>query len=500
MNAFLAISVVVVYFILLIFMVTKYGKAKDGGIDEFAVAGRTFPWYMILFTILGSWMVGSVFIADFGWAAMEGAIAYYGAIYGLTGLIFFYYIAPRAWLWGKVHTLYNMPDCVGLRFNNKKLVFIIALAAGFIISWPWQVMALMTFGYTINVITYGIVPIQVAVGIFAIVIAFYCIYGGMRSVVVTDFIQGLVCCVVVMFGVIAVMYIKFDGIGPMFKKVMAVNPDFLTVVDTKYMVSIIISGTLGAYCFPEIFNRIFLARSVRDVKITVRLSPIIMFVSIFLVISLGIGGSLMSSITESVEAAESGFLTIFADAGGPFLLAFAAIVIIAAEMSSIDSQMTVMGTIFAINIVEPFKKGGLSDIAKVKVSRWFIALWTLAMFFITFCDLPMLITYAIVTYEFLSILFPTIILSILWRRGNASAAFASMIVGWSVCGSMQIWPQVMDLAGGWGAGFTGAVSSIIVYVIIAFLTPVEERVNKLFDEVEAFNEEHGFKSEKASSV
>lgn len=497
MNAFLSISIVIIYFAILIFVVAKFGKSKNDGMEEFAVGGRTFPWYMILFTVLGSWMVGSVFIAEFGWAAMEGAIAYYCSIYGLTGLIFFYYIAPRAWLWGRVHNLYNMPDYVGLRFGNAKLVFIVALAAGFIISWPWQVMALMTFGYTINTLSYGIIPMPVAIGVFAIIISFYCIYGGMRSVVVTDFIQGLICTVIVTVGIISVLYIKFDGIGPMFQRVMAEKPDFLTVIDTKYMLSIIVSGTLGAYCFPEIFNRIFLARSVRDVKMTVRLSPIIMFISIFLVITLGLGGSLMSSINASVETAEAGFLTIFADAGGPLLLAFAAIVIIAAEMSSIDSQMTVMGTIFAINIVGPLKKGGLSDEGKVTISRWFIGIWTLAMFIITFFDLPMLITYAIVTYEFLSILFPTIILSILWRRGNTSAAFASIIAGWSVCGAMQIWPSVMAMAGGWGAGFCGAVTSTLIYIIIAFLTPVEERVSKLFDEVDAYNEDHGFKSERA---
>ncbi len=146
-----------------------------------------------------------------------------------------------------------------------------------------------------------------------------------------------------------------------------------------------------------------------------------------------------------------------------------------------------------------FKKGGLSDQAKVKVSRWFIALWTLTVFMITFFDLPMLIRYAIVIFEFVSILFPTIILSILWRRGNASAAFASMIVGWSVCGAMQIWPLVMDIAGGWGAGFSGAITSTLTYVIVAFLTPVEDRVNKLLNEVDVYNEEHGFRSEKASA-
>lgn len=486
MNAFLSLSIVIIYFALLIVAVTKYGKSKSGGIEEFAVAGRSFPWYMILFTVLGSWMVGGVFIAEFGWAVTDGAIGYYAAIYGLTGLIFFYYIAPRVWLWGKVHNLYNMPDVVGLRFNNSKLVYIVALAAGFIISWPWQVMALMTFGYTINELSYGYIPMQPAIGIFAVIIAFYCIYGGMRSVVVTDFIQGILCCVVVMAGILAVMHLEFGGMGAMFERVLTEKPDFLIVNDTKYMVSIIISSTLGAYCFPEIYNRIFLARSVRDVKMTVRLSPIIMFISIFLIISLGIGGSLLPSLNGSVEAAESGFLTIFAEAGGPLLLAFAAVVIIAAEMSSIDSQMTVMGTIFAINIVGPLKKEGLSDKAKVMISRWFIAFWTLAMYSITFFDLPQLITYAVVTYEFLSILFPTIILSILWRRGNAVTSFASMVVGWSVCGAMQIWPELQDMIGGWGAGFAGAMSSTLTYVVLASMTPVDERVDKLFNEVETY--------------
>jgi len=487
--SFSAVGIVVAYFLALAFVVWIWGKAKENTMAEYAVASRGAPWYMMLFTVLGSWIVGSFYVADFGWAVMEGAVAYFSALYGLLGLIFYYYIAPNTWTWGKVHKLYGMPDFINLRYGDMKLTYVVALLSGFIFCWPWQVLALSALGHTVTALTGGVVPASVSMGLFAALIAFYCIYGGMRSVVVTDFVQGLICSVIVIGGIVLVINMKFGGLGEMFQQVYKEKPDFLTINDPKYLISILIPCTLSVYCWPELFNRIFLAKSARDLKMVARLAPVLVFISVFLLITMGIGGSIVPSINSDWVPAEGGFLTLFSEVGGPVFLAFACIVIIAAEMSSVDSQITAMGTIFAINLVGPARKKKLSDESVVKLIRWFICIWMVIVYFISLQDHPSLITYSIVTAEILVVLFPTIIIGTLWSRGNARASWASIIVGLVVCGVLMVWPKTQDWLGGWGAGLTGLVFSMTAYFGVALASKPDERVESLFKDVENYKEE-----------
>jgi SSS family solute:Na+ symporter len=139
-----------------------------------------------------------------------------------------------------------------LRFVPNK----IALAVAFLLNWPWQVLALKTFGYVVSALSYGAVPMPVGIGIFAAIIAFYCVYGGMRSVVLTDFIQGLLCTVVVLGGMLLVIQVKFGGIGDMFQLALKEKPALLAISNPNYFIGICIVSSMGAYCWPEIFNRI----------------------------------------------------------------------------------------------------------------------------------------------------------------------------------------------------------------------------------------------------
>jgi len=482
-----AVIIVVIYFCILGLVVGKWGKGKEKGLNEFAVAGRSGPWWLIMFTVLATWIIGSTYTATMGYAVMSGAIGIYMAMYSVMGLIIFYYIGPRIWVWGKVHNLYNLPDYIGRRYGDRRLAILVAIA-GFIIGAPWQIMALKTFGYTTTALTYGALPEVAGMAIFAIAITAYCVYGGMRSVVVTDFFQGIICVVVVIGGIIACIYAKFGGIGPMFQQVLAQRPEMLVIEDTKYWTSIIVASFLGAYCWLEIFNRIFLAKSVRDLKIIARGAPILVGTVYFLVGILGIGGSILASVNVDLAAAESGFLTIFSEVGGPVLLAFAAIIIIAAEMSSIDSQIATAGVVLARNAVNEFKRTKLTEDRVVKLSRWIIGIWMVMVYFLSIGELPALIVIAIVTYEFLATMFPTIIIGALWKRGTAKACWASMAVGWIVCGILQISPVTQAWFGGWGAGITGAFFAIIVYFAVSLASPKDEKVEALFAEVEAYKE------------
>jgi SSS family solute:Na+ symporter len=83
-------SIVVGYFLLLLYVVKRWGGLKDQSLSEFAVAGRSFKWYMVLFTVIGSWFVGAMYTGWFGWGTIDGIIAQYVTLYSVGGLVIYY--------------------------------------------------------------------------------------------------------------------------------------------------------------------------------------------------------------------------------------------------------------------------------------------------------------------------------------------------------------------------------------------------------------------------
>jgi SSS family solute:Na+ symporter len=482
-----AVIIVVAYFAILALVVFRWGKTRERGLTEFAAAGRSSPWFLIFFTVMATWIVGATYTAWFGYAVTDGMIGTYVSIYGVFSIVILYFIGPRIWVWGKVHDLYNLPDYIGLRYGDRKLAILVA-AAGFIIGAPWQITALKTFGYVSSAITYGAVPQTVSIAFFTVVVGLYCIYGGMRSVVVTDFFQGIIAVVVVLGGVIAAVYIKFDGFGGMFQQLLVQKPEMLVINDVKVWINIVLVSVLGSYCWLEIFNRIFVAKGVREIKILAFIAPAFMFILNYAVMLLGVGGSLLPSVNATVATAESGFFTIFSEVGGPILLAFAGIVAIAAEMSSVDSQITTGGVVIARNVISASKKEELTEEQIIKYTRWIIGIWMVICYFLTIQELPQLIHFAVVSYEFLAPMFATIILGIIWRRPTAIACWTSLIVGWLTCTVLQLSSTTHEFLGSWGAGLTGAVFATIVFTAIALGSKKSEKIEALFDEVDKFTE------------
>ena len=96
-EAFIAISIVIVYLTALNFWIRSKSKLKEQSLDEFAVGGRSFKWYMVIFTVLGTWFTGSCFTGAFGFATVTGAFALYDTTQVLGGLVLLYVIAPRVW-------------------------------------------------------------------------------------------------------------------------------------------------------------------------------------------------------------------------------------------------------------------------------------------------------------------------------------------------------------------------------------------------------------------
>ncbi len=478
-DSIIAIGVVVLYMLGLNAWIRVKSKMEEGNLEEFAVGGRNFKWYMVLFTVLGTWFTGTCFTGAFGFATTYGAMALYDTTQVLAGLVLLYVIGPRVWAWGKAHQLYNLPEFVELRYRSDKLAFFVALF-GLILNLPWHVMAFKTFGYVVSALTYGAIPFNIGMVVAGLFIMSYVMYGGQKSVVYSAFIQGQV----MIFGsmiLLAIMGQKFfGGFGPMLRQVAEKTPELLTVADSPYWASVIIAGILGSYCWLETFNRMFVAGSVREIKICTAGAPLLaagMYVTLLLV---GIGGSL---IPEVLADPESGFLTMARMAGGPLMVGFAGIIVMAAEMTSIDSQLATNSVVMANNIVKRFKPD-LTEKEVVRIGQITVVVSCILALAIAMMDLPMLMEIAIFTFQHIVHIFPTAIIGILWKRGTAKAAWAGLAVGLPITAYLTLNEAVATTVfGSWTPGIIGFVVNLFVYVVVSLTTEPDGYVEELFAQI-----------------
>lgn len=478
-NAYIAIGIVILYLVLVNLFVQKRSKIEgEANFEDFAVGGRQFRWYMVMFTILATWYTGSCFTGAFGYAVSFGVFALYDTTQVIVSLTLLYVIGPKVWRWGKIHNLYNLPDFIELRYRDKRLSFVLALYTIFI-GFPWTVMAFKTFGYVIHALTYGALPFWLGVFIAAAFILTYTLRGGTKSVVTSDFIQGLI----MIFGSLALVLFmthrNFGGFGPMFREVAEKMPTLLTVQDTSAWSSVILAGILGSFCWMEIFNRMFVARSEEELTVSTVGAPILGASMYIILLLLGIGSALIPAIAGDPE---NGFLTLAEMTGGPVLLAFAGILILAAEISSTDSGVVTGGIVIANTIVKRIKPSMPND-KLVRTSRIAIFVEVILAAILATRDLPMLMEIGMFTFVHIIHVFPTAILGVIWRKGNRISAWAGIALGMLVTVFFETFPSYAGVLNGWDPGVVGFFVNLLVYVIVALLSHTDKETDALFEEV-----------------
>ncbi|MBE2275494.1 MAG: sodium:solute symporter family protein [Rhodobacteraceae bacterium] len=484
MDFLIGYGMILAFFVLVIYVMERTHKASDD-FSEFAVAGRSFgSWYQTM-AFLNTWLPGTIFIAFAGWTAAAGVIGYYVLSYSLLAVLFMYYLADRVFDWGKRHNLKTQSDFVGKRYNSD-LVRVIAAIIGVVSIFPWLVLGFQSLGLVFSFLSFGRISPEVAVFVGIAVLAIRQIWTvrmGMRGIVISDMVQGIIAYG--LGGLLSVAFIVmlinsdhgFDKLSENF----AMLPSFGSDLGPFYYFSIVLTGALGSWCWPDIFVRLFTAKSAQTVKNSAFKAAPLMF--LFLAVMLT-AAMLAGSMTD-VAAAPDQVWFLLASHGGPVVLSLAGICVLAATVGNINALTQAIGVHAAQDIFHV--KGG-SDHAITRTARIIIAVTTVLAIIGAVLTVSMtagLLTLALAAYQGIVQLAPSLYLGILWRRPNAAAAALGMIVGIVVAVTLQfLYPVSIPALGGLTSGVVGLICNTVVLVVVSMLSPSrkdeDERVSALF--------------------
>ena len=504
MTTALIIFSIVVYMAAMIVIGVICAKQNKNS-DDFYLGGRTLGPLVTAMSAEASDMSSWLLMGLPGVALLTGvagnttgfAEAFWTALGLAIGTYLnFFFVARKIRLYSEKTNSNTIPDFFSDRFRDKSgMIMFIAAVIIIVFFIPYTGSGFAAIGKLMNSL-FGI-NYHVALIAGAAVIAVYTVIGGFTAASVTDLVQSIVMTialiVIVFFGID-----HADGIGNIFANLPAENYFNLMGTDgTSYgffpIVSTLAWG-LGYFVMPHILLRFMAIKDDKKLTLSRRIATVWVVISMAVAILIGIIGYsfAMKEGMIGTEGFDSERIIVYmaqAIAKNGWIAAIIAGVIIAgilaATMSTADSQLLAAASSVSENIFKRFFVKNMSEKTSMWVARGTVIAISLVSVILAWN--PDASVFRIVSFAwagFGAAFGPLVLMALFWRRTNKYGAFAGIISGGVM---VFVWKYIIADLGGIFAIYEllpAFIISLIAIVVVSLLTGAPEKaIVEEFDEM-----------------
>uniref|UniRef100_UPI00405786B1 sodium/proline symporter PutP n=1 Tax=Acetatifactor sp. TaxID=1872090 RepID=UPI00405786B1 len=376
----------------------------------------------------------------------------------------------------------TLPAYFENRFHDKKRVLMAISSVTIVIFFLVYCASALAAGGQLFESIFG-VDYKVSLTIGAAVILVYTFLGGFFAVCVTDFIQGMLMLVALLaVPLIALGIMNGNGLGIMdglaANTLPATSADFVNIMkykDGNNNFINIISGLgwgLGYFGMPHILVRFMAVKDEKELKKSKVTAISWVALSLFFACFIGVVGRAYLTPDALVESgSERVFIEMIKrvfieDLGVPFVAGLFLCGILAAIMSTADSQLLVS----ASSVAEDIYKGMINKDADTKkvmrVSRITVIVVALVAYIIALNPNNTIMGLVSNAWAGLGAAFgPLVVLSLFWKRCNFQGAVAGIVTG---ALTVIVW-DYLPLVGGQTIGAATGLYSLVVGFAISLL-------------------------------
>lgn len=475
--AFVLYFVIVLCIGLFFFLRTR----KDGDSEkQYFLGGRQMgPWVTALSaqaSDMSAWLLmglpGSVLAFGLGKAWIGIGLAIGTALNWI-------FVAKRLRKFSKAaNDSITLPEYLQNRFLAEKPVLSIIAAIVFLISFTIYVASGFVAGTTVFVSLVPGLSRETAMIIFAAVILLYTFLGGFKAVSWTDFFQGTLMFIALL--AVPIVTVLVEDLDPSAVNTVYTNLNDGTVytfVPNVFSASWqdIVSGLawgLGYFGMPHILVRFMAIRKPSEIKKSATIA--IIWVTISLAASLIIAylGRMVVAgelLPEGLQATV--FIHLARRFFPPFLSGILLAAIIAASMSTADSQLLVASSSFTNDIYKPLIRKNASDKELVWVARGVVAVVAIVAYFLASArgeGAQAIMELVENAWGLFGAAFgPVVLLSVFWKRFNYWGAVAGVVGGAVVD---ILWYNLLSSTTGVYELFPGFVAGMLCAVVVTLLT------------------------------
>ena len=462
----IALVVLLVYLAVLVLLGWMSWRRSDSTEDDYWLAGRRQGWLVSGLTILATYFSSFALLGAPGLVYRDGVafalFAFNVPLAAAVILLFAPRIAGRARREGHI----TPADLLAAHYGESLALRLLIAATGFLYAVPYIVIQLEAGG----LLTASLFPdtaraFEIGVHALAVVTVLYILIGGMRSVCWTDSLQGLL-LVGGMFLAGAAVVSTLGGPSNFASRLSDLPPDAQTVPGTtgawspgKTSTACIIAA-LGSMLQPAQWMRFCAADSGRSIRrsalLVALLLPLTYLVGVLLV---GLGGRLLYPLVRfadgrvaphgDVDPAGKAFdqilPTVLRDCLpelvgptlGAVLLAVVGVAILAASMSTADSNLHAVSAVFSRDVWGRAIRRRSSERERTWVGRATILLATLLSLGIIavkrrnpdFPGVQAIVELGLLAMAFSAQLLPLAVDALWLRRGTRGGAIAGLATG-----------------------------------------------------------------------
>ncbi|MDA0194877.1 MAG: sodium:solute symporter family protein [Bacteroidetes bacterium] len=467
--------------------------------DDFVVAGRNVPVYLLVGTLVCTWIGSGSLFGSAGLSFRSGFSELWFSLGAWIGIVIVYFIAARV----RKISEYTLTDLLEKRYGRSaRLLGTITVIISYLVIAGYQFKG---GGRLINIITDGAINPEMGTIIACIVIISFTALAGMVSIVSIDIFNGLI-MILAMILTLPFAISSFGGWDNVVSTINAVNPTHLSMFeghDALWAFGIMLPTLILLLSESSIYQKFSSAKNEKAAKKAV----IGMFIGVVAIESLMcvlavVGYAIYSSdprfFLESgaINGAmsEEVILRIGYEQVPVFIgsLLFAAAVAII--LSTGNTFLMVASTNLARDVYQLYVNPSASPILMVKVQQFLIVIiGLLALLLMT--QFTTILEMLFISYSMIgSSLAPVLLASFFWKRVTKEGGIASIASGMLSVLIISITNRVM-LAKGLSGSFVGlqfpfdedyiAIPSLAVsllsLVLVSYLTkPSPEEVWRPF--------------------
>ncbi|MFD5852154.1 sodium:solute symporter [Cytobacillus pseudoceanisediminis] len=453
MNTYLV--AVILYLILMALIGVYFAKKSVKNSDDFMVAGRSLPLFVVMGTLLATFVGSGTVVGGASFIYQYGPFA---AIFnlsgGIVGAIILYFIASKI----RQIEIYTVPDLLERRFGKTALyISSVIIIFAFVGITAYQ----FTGGAYVLQLTTGI-PLEVGAIIMCALVIFLTVSGGLFSVAYTDALSAILIIIGFLFGVPFALNAVggFEGLSlslPEMNKTWNGGLSFPQLLGFFLPLFLLVLGDQNMY---QRFS------AAKDPNVA-RKSTIGFFVGSVFVISLTIILATTSIVLFPDIKPDTAILSLAIDGVplvvGLLILCSAVAFIITTATSYL---LSASGNIVS-DLIQRSSKSKLSESKLLWYNRVIVVIlgvlaYVLGQFFPSVLAIQM---YSYTMYG--ASLTPAILATVLWKNATKAGVISSMIVGGS---ATMIWEIGLDRPLDWNSVLFALPLSVLTLIIVSLAT------------------------------
>ena len=498
------------------------GTSKD-----YMLASHSIGPFLLLMSIFGTTMTAFALVGSTGESFKEGVGVYalLASSSGITHSLCFFLLGIKLWSLGHKYGYTTQIQFFRDRLQSEGIgLLLFPILVGLVI--PYLLIGVMASGSVINGVTQGTfetsfgfdeavtkggVPKQVASLVICVVVLIYVFFGGMRGTAWANTFQTIVFMIlgVVTFYVIAM---KLGGKTTFMESLRAASskipPDKLIrgavgdhhgISKLKYFTYMLVPLSVGM--FPHVFQHWLTAKNAKAFKLPVIAHPIFIMIVWLPCVLVGVWASsdlFYGQLPAPLQAALDGNPNIVLpmmvkQLAGPLLGGFLTAGILAAIMSSLDSQFLCIGTMFTEDIVKHYAGAEkIGDRQSILIARAFIILIVAITYGLSLFEPRAVFTLGVWCFSGFSSLFPLIFACLYWKKLTKAGAYAAVLAAFGSWGYL-FWQSDFAANRGYTVMVPGTdyetmpvatmfLCSTVAMVIVSLITkpPEEEHLKRFF--------------------